>query len=1076
VNFSLPKFSLQHPIAVLMLLTSLVTVGVIACFKMPLKFLPEMDFPNVGCFIPYQGATPEQVEKEIAVPAEGEFRTIPGLKRISSTSNSDGCRLNMRFESGVDMATASAEVRDRVERLKLSLPKEVDRVLIFRHNSNSIPIMAVGLFRAGDDEEFVHLVRTIVQPRLSRLDGVAELQIFASKPEPEVLVEFDQNKLRNYNIPLYSVISQLQTANLNLPIGNLVDGQSKFYIRVTNEFHRPEDLGNILISKSGIRLKDVADVGFRTRDLEAHYDIDNKGGAFILIRKESEANTVQTCANVRDEIDRIKTDPIFAGTEEHIFFDQSSLIMTALNGLIDAGEGGGVLAIIVLYCFLVKLRPTLVVALAIPVSLVTALGFMYFAGMTLNLITMVSLIVAVGMLVDDAIVVIENVYRYRQAGLSPQESAARGTSEVGIAVTASTLTTIVVFIPVFYMQSGEMAAYMRQFAVPMTAALVASLIVAFTLIPMATSRMRDISVLNLFSSDSDEKNGDASSSQEPYSRLSFLPLWVRRAFSVHPITRIIRVYARCIDFVLRNRLASMLAILAILVITAIWPMRNVGMQDMPKLDMREVDVDVELDQNFDMAMANNTFDMLKDAVTKQKDELGIKNLFTRYDANGGVIEVFLKKVEEYPAGQEPPYSTEDVMNILWQRMPERTPGVRIRLSMPESSSSDGEKAMSVSVRMTGDDAVILNGLAERFRVLMSQVENISDVQVNQERVKQEVQLHVDGPRADSAGISPMIIARTVDVALRGNRLPYLKQGGREFSVWAQFREEDRKSKANLDNVSVVGSAGTLVPLDQLVSFDKAESPTSIFRIDGKNVILVTGKVSTDDLGKIQKDLNRVIASMALPLGYTIDLGDEFKELNTNVANFLATLSMAIILIYIVMAALFESLVLPLSILTSVPLAFIGVYWGMFLTGTALDTIGLIGCILMAGVVVKNGIVIVDHINLLRAGGMTRHDAVVQAGRDRFRPVIMTALTTILGVIPLAIESKAGSTVSFVSLGRAFCSGLTTGTILTLVIVPLFYTLIEDLTEWCYHFVSELSSIGGRKKDAPAQPETESLQP
>lgn len=1052
-----------------MLLASLVTVGIIACFRMPLKFLPEMDFPFVGCFIPYPGATPEQVEKEVAVPAEGEFRTIPGLKRISSTSNSDGCRINMRFESGVNMSTASAEVRDRVERLKLTLPKDVDKVLIFRHNSSSIPIMAVGLFRGGDEEEFIHLVRTVVQPRLARLEGVAELQIFASKPEPEVLIEFDQNKLRNYGIPLYAVITKLQTANLNLPVGNLLDGNAKFYVRVTDEFHRPEQLAEIVIADSGIRLKDVATVGFRTRELEAHFDIDNKGGAFILVRKESEANTVQTCANVRAEIEKIKTDPIFAGTEEHIFFDQSELIMTALNGLVDAGEGGGIMAIIVLYFFLLKFRPTIVVALAIPVSLVTALGFMYFAGMTLNLVTMVSLIVAVGMLVDDAIVVIENVYRYRQQGKSPEESAARGTTEVGIAVTASTLTTIVVFIPVFYMQSGEMSAYMRQFAVPMCAALMASLLVAFTLIPMSTSRMRDVSLLNLFSPDSGKD--DASPREE---RRRGFTGWLRRMFSVHPITRVIRVYANCIDLVLRNRLASIVAIMAVIALTIAWPMRNVGMQDMPKLDLHQVNVDVELDQNFDMAMANQTFSLIKDSISKQEEELGVKNLFTHYDASGGTIEVFLKKVEDYAAGTEPRYSTEDVMNILWQRLPERVPGVRIRLSMPEANSGEGEKAMSVSVRLTGDDADTLSDLAERFRLLMGQIPNISDCQVNQERVKQEVQLRVDGARADNAGISPMIIARTVDVALRGNRLPYLKQGGREFPVWAQFREEDRKSKANLDNVSVIGSAGTLVPLDQLVSFGKAESPTSIYRVDGKNVIQVSGKISTDNLSKVQTDLNRAIASMGLPLGYTVDLGDEFRELNTNVANFVTTLAMALILIYIVMAALFESLVLPLSILTSVPLAFIGVYWGMFLTNTALDTIGLIGCILMAGVVVKNGIVIVDHINLLRREGMPRHAAVVQAGRDRFRPVLMTALTTTLGVVPLAIESKSGSTVSFVSLGRAFCSGLVSGTVLTLIIVPLFYTIIEDLADWVFGFVGDLASLGSHEEqpldsaDADAQ--------
>jgi len=1055
-------------------LTSIVGLGIIACYRMPLKFLPEMDFPFISCFIPYVGATPEQVEKEVAIPTEGEFRTIPGLKRISSHSNSEGCRVGMRFESGVNMATASAEVRDRIERLKLTLPQEVDRVFIFRHSVNSIPVMALGLFRAGNEAEFVHLVRTVIEPRLARLDGVAEVTIFASTPDPEVLIEFDQNSLLTHNVPLYQVMTALQTANLNLPVGELLDGQTKFYVRVTDEFRRPEQIANLVVTANGLRLKDIARVGFRTREVEGHYDIDDKGGAFVLIRKESEANTVQTCRNVREEIERIKVDPVFVGTEEHIFFDQSEMILAALNGLIDAGKYGGLMAILVLYLFLLRIRPTLVVALAIPVSLVAALGFMFFIGMTLNLVTMVSLIVAVGMLVDDAIVVIENIYRHRHLGRGPVESAERGTTEVAIAITASTLTTIVVFIPVLYMQGGEMQSYMRQFAVPMTAALFASLFVAFTLIPMATSRMKDIRLLNLFRT---VPAGEGAQAGAPTLNLPEIPpdrsssfasralSLFRRVFRVHPITRLINVYARCLDVAVRRRLVSVSIIVVILAVTVYLPYQRVGMQDMPTMDMREVDVDVELDQNFDMAMASDVFRLLKDAIDKQREELGIKNLFTRYSAEGGLVEVYLKKAEDYPSGQEPPYSTEDVLNILWQRLPPRMPGVVVKLSLPEAGGVEGERARTVSVRLTGDDAATLEDLAERFKTLMESVPNASDVVVNSERVKQEVQLQIDGPRAENAGINPLIVARTVDVALRGNRLPYLKQGGREFPVWAQFREEDRKSRANLDNVAVIGLRGSLVPLNQLVTYSKAQSPSSIYRVDGKNVITVSAKMGTDDLMQVQRDLTRVMGSLGLPIGYTIDLGDEFAELDINVSNFATTLTMAIILIYIVMAALFESLLLPLSILTSVPLAFVGVYWGMYLTHTALDTVGLIGCILMVGVVVKNGIVIVDHTNLLRTEGMPRHEAVVQSGRDRFRPVMMTALTTILGVIPLAIAQTIGSAVSFVSLGRAFCSGLATGTVLTLIVVPLLYTIIEDLKDWVVAYFASLVSL---RKQQPAE--------
>lgn len=1056
MNLSLPGFALKHPVTIVMVAISILGLGVIAAYRLPLKFLPDMDFPFAGCFIPYPGATPEQVEREIAIPAEGLFRTISNIDRISTTSTSDGCRINMRFNSGTDMGVASAEIRDRIERLKLVLPAEIDRIFLHRHSSNAIPVMALGLFRAGDDAEFAHLVRTVAQPRLARIEGVAEVLVFASSPEPEVLIEFDQDRLRTHNVALYQVILMLQSSNLNFPVGNLEDGQTKFYLRVNNELSRPEAIGNLIVNPAGVRLKDVADVGFRTREIEGHYDIDGKGGAFIIIRKESEANTVSTCKAVREEITRIKQDPVFTGAEEFVFFDQSEMILAALNGLIDAGKLGGMLAIIILFLFLLRVRPTLVVALAIPTSLVTALVFMLFYGLTLNLVTMMSLIVAVGMLVDNAIVVLENIYRYYQMGYSPQESATRGAGEVAVAITASTLTTVVVFIPVLYMESGEMAAYMKEFAFPMAAALFASLLGALTLIPLALSRMKERKELyayklvrRLLQTCRKTLPPPAQSPSPRPPRFTGL-----RRLRVHPVSLAINAYSVALNHIMRRRLAAILAIALLLLLTGLFPYRRVGMQQMPTLDMREVDITVELDQNFNLDMAKTQFDQIKAAIDPQREELGITNVFTRYQPNGGAVEVHLIDPEE----GEPPYTTREVLSILSERLPRRLPGAELKFDVPEGTQ-DGSSSFYISLRMRGDDARRLAEYAEQLRDHLARVPDLSDVTVQSERARQEVQIQIDAPKAESEGVTPFIIARTVDIALRGNRLPYLKQGGREFPVWAQFREENRKSRDNLDNVAVIGGLGSLIPLNQLVMFNKAESPSTIQRIDAKNVVSIFAKLEIKNLLAVQQQLQKVVDDFPLPPGYSIQLGDEFRELATNMANFATTLGMAIILIYIVMAALFESMLLPLSVLTSVPLAFAGVYWAMFICGTPLDTVGLIGCILMVGVIVNNGIVIVDHINFLRAEGRNRFDAIIQAGRDRFRPVMMTALTTILGCVPLAIEFKAGGTVSFVSLGRALIGGLTVGTLLTLIVVPLLYSLIDDASAWFASYAASLTGLG-----------------
>jgi len=1047
MKMSLPRLALKHPITVIMLTISLVGLGVISCTRLPLTFLPSMDFPFLTVMIPYAGATPEQVEKEIAIPAEGEFGTVPQVRRISTTSDTGGCRVGMQFESNTDMSVASAEVRDRIERLKLVLPHEVERVMIYRHSSNSMPVMALGLFRAGEERDTSHLIRTVIQPRLARLDGVAEVRVHTSKPEDEVLIEFDQDQLRSHNVGLFNLVNMLESANINFPAGELTEGTTKYYLRVADEFRRPEDIGDIVIGPNALRISDVAEVSFRSRDPEGRYDVDDKGGAFVIISKESEANTVDVCQAIKDELERLKADPEMAGFDQLVFFDQSKMILSALNGLIDAGQTGAILATLVLFLFLLRLAPTLVVALSMPISLIGAFVFMFFSGMTLNVITMMSLIVAVGMLVDDAIVVLENIYRYYQHGLDSVEAACRGAEEVGVAITAATLTTAVVFVPVLYMEGGQMPVFMKQFAWPMTMALAGSLLTALTIIPLVLSRMRKPKTrLYLF------KTGDAA---EPDAKTNWLAL-----LKTHPLNAVIEVYARVLRLVMRKRVESAALVILVLTMTVAVPMQKVGMKQMAELDMREVNLKIEFDQTLTSDMADQIFGEIKSAVNLQRDELGIRNVFAMSTASGGSIDLYLNTKEdlEKDPAKTMPYTTQEVIDILTARLPKRIPGCRINLWLPHGGQ-EGGSANSLSLRLRGDDSKLLSEYSQRLKELVAALPDIQEVTVNTETQRQEYQLQIDEARAQQAGVTPLVVARTVDMALRGNRLPNLKQAGREYRVWAQFREEDRKNRDNLDNVATMGEKGGLVPLSQLVNYTKADSPSAVERIDGKNVLSLTIKTDAKDLTGVRKKLDQLIDNFQLPLGYSVDHGDELVELEMNQSNYITTLFLALILVYIVMSALFESVFLPISILVTVPLAFVGVYWTLYMTATPLDTVGLIGCVLMVGVIVKNGIVIVDHINFLRNEGQSRLDAIVQAGRDRFRPVIMTALTTILGCVPIALSTNTESAVSYVSLGRAFIGGLVGGTMLTLVVVPLLYTLIDDVQEWSKDYLASLFSIG-----------------
>ncbi|MCP4644842.1 MAG: efflux RND transporter permease subunit [bacterium] len=1047
---SLPAIALKRPITVIMLVITVMGLGWIAYTKIPLEFIPRIDLPFIRCYIPYMGATPAQVENDVAIPAEGEFRTVSQLKRITTRSDMNGCDVTMMFEWNSDLNAATADLRDRIERLKLILPDEIERLFIRKFSSSSLPIMAFALGRKGDAEEFTHLVRTVLQPRLTRIDGVADVSVFGT-PQKEVLIEFDQNRLRSRHLSLYQVVTALQTSSVNVSVGELEDGHTKYFVRASDEFTTPEELAQLVVGPDALRLRDVADVGYRSRERETHFAIDGNTGTFILIRKESESNTINTCAAVHEVLDGLKEDLLFKDTDRFMFMDQGELITNALDGLKLAGKYGGSLALLVLFLFLRRVRPTIMVALAIPSSLVVSLVFMFFAGMTLNIVTMISMIIAVGMLVDNSIVVMENIYRYNEMGYAPAESAKRGASEVGLAITAATLTTVVVFIPILYLESGEMSNYMKLFAAPVTVALAASLVIALTVMPLAASHMRPRNELwaarkmNVLATTPGRHMWIVNLAIGGWKFCKAVANAMRGRFS--------GAHQWCLAWAIHWRLATVGVLAIVGIVTIAVPMRMMKRQSEPTVDTREVELDIELDQNFDPDQLEGFFEMVGGVIDDQREELGIKNVFNHYSKTGGSFYIYLDTDDDLPPGAEFPFTTKEVREILWQRMPTNTPGAEFQFSIAEAS--EGSK-LGFAVRMRGDDADVLNTYADRFRELLAQIDNVREVKADVEREEQEVQIKINDTLAEQAGVSPFVIARTVDFALRGTRLTYLKQSGREIPVWAQFREEDRKTKANLDNVGILTQTGELVPVNRLVDYGKAKSAKSINRVDGKNVVTVLAKTYSADLSGVMRDLRLLIDQFEMPAGYTVQLGDELLDMESDMSNFVTALVMAVILIYLVMGALFESYLLPLSILTTVPLAGIGVLWAMYLTGTAVDTIALIGSILMVGIIVNNGIVIVDHVNQLRRGGMERRRAILQAGRDRFRPVMMTASTTILGCVPLAVGGKMAGEVEFGSLGVALIGGLTVGTLLTLFIVPVFYTLIDDFRMWFRDFFSSLA--------------------
>lgn len=678
---------------------------------------------------------------------------------------------------------------------------------------------------------------------------------------------------------------------------------------------------------------------------------------------------------------------------------------------------------------------------------------MFLSDMSMNLISMVSMIIAIGLLVDNSIVVVENIIRYRHLGFDRLESARQGANEVSLAVTAGTATTWVVFLPLFFMEMGRMRVFMREIAIPLTVALGASLVIALTLIPLTMSRMH------------------ARHESKTFSRFSHISVknlpGLRQLFAMRLPDRLASVYTFILASALRWRLASFLLLGAMIVGTYLIPFKRVEMEEMVTLDTRRVDFELRFDQNFTIPMAQETISLIESRIEAMRDELGIKNVFHFFDQEEGRIEVYLYTTDDDPKWKHPPYSTDEVLAVLEKTIPERIPGVKVELEV--AAADEGGDESGIRVRMRGDDAERLEQFAEQFKFYLAAIEDIDNVVLDTSEEKQEIRLDIDEDLSGRRGISPLVIAQTVDAALRGARLPFMKHSGREIPVWVQFREEDRKRKENLENIAVFGTDQEATELNQLVDYSKAPSPAAIHRVNGKNTVTLIARAATDRMTTIRNEVMRAIERFEMPTGYTIEIGEGLEELQKNMLNFSTALFMAVILIYLVMCSLFESYLFPLSILTTVPISFVGVYWLFFVTGTGMDMVTLIGCILMVGLIVNNGIVIVDYINQMRDRYGDRDQAILRAGLDRLRPVMMTAITTILGVLPLA-TAVAGGAVAFRGLGRAIIGGMTLGTVLTLLVVPLFYATLDDISGWTRNFIASLLHAP-QPEPAPEEGET-----
>ena len=1019
----LPRLAVHRPVTILVTFLAILVVGFIAFQQIPIELLPTgFQPPFLGVWIPYRNANPREVEEQIARPVEEQVRTIAGIRKVETYSGSDGCWVWLEFSQGTDMKLAYDQLRDRMERARSELPDDLERYFLRRFGRNDQPVIFLALTLPENVEDPYYLVEHFVKRPIERIDGVANIDVWGVY-QKSIQILIDQNKVKAYHINLFQVVSQLRKDNFTISSGWVSEAGKKYLIRSLGKFRSLEDIRNIPLNRKGIRLKDVAEVVYDVPERTWYQRINGKSAFKMEIYKESLANTVALSRKLKEVLNRdISHLPALKGADIKILFDQGELIEDSIQNLMDTALWGGLFALLVLYFFLRQFRITLIMAIAIPLSVLISLTIIYFIGWTLNTVTMMGLMISVGMVVDNAIVVLENIYRKRTEGLPAQQASVVGASEVALAVTMATLTTVVVFLPMILIKDeiGFFSFYLKRVGLPVIFALLASLFVALVLIPLSATRFV---------------------ARKPS------PEW-------NIIGKARKVYLNLLSKVLAHRADAVIAILIITLFTFFFLIPHTPKSDTNSGNISDFRLIFDLPKNYTLEDANIFFRAVEDTIFAHATEYDVKAVDVRFRKTRGRIRVFLNPPPKeqwyqviYRWGKkilglktDTRMNREAVLEDLKKRLPKRA-GVTFRTSW--RGSQEGGDEGTVSIMLYGDDTGKLVELAEEVKRRMSLLPGVISVETDRETGGDEIRVMINREAARRNAINPDQVAFTLMYAVRGITLPRFHSGDREIEVRIQLQEKDRQNLNQLRNITFTNRNGKPVPLSALAKFHIDKGFGQIPRENGKTFLAVKAKTMRKNLGRISREIDAIMKDFRMPYGYSWEKGRRFRFMRQQNMNFVYSMYIAVVFVFLLMGILFESFILPLSVLVSIPLSLFGAYLMLYLTGTPQDIMAGIGMIILVGVVVNNAIVLIDMINRRRQEGRTRLEAILDAGAHRFRPILMTSFTTIGGLLPMALGNAALIGTPYQPMGLTLIGGLFTSTFLTLLAVPVFYTLFDD---------------------------------
>ena len=1018
---NLPGFSVRRPVFTTMITLIVIIMGLFSLDRLKIDLLPSIELPTISIRTNYDGASPEVMERLVTQIIEEIVGTVPGVVEMTSQSSEGSSTVRVTFSWGTDVDMAALDVQAKLEDEINELPDDVGRPRVSKWDIAGFPVVILGISSNLDPVELTELVENQVRYRFGRVPGVAQVDLFGGFNR-EVRVELDPDRIKALRLPLNQVLQAIRNANIDLPTGKIVRGRYELTLRAPAEFTSLDQIRNTIIFRqegAAVTLGQIAKVLDTYEKPTRIVRVNGQRGLHVGIRKQADANTVEVANAVLEEIDEVNR--AFPQISVVPIINQGNFIERSIANVARSVLYGGGLSVLVLLFFLRNIRSTVVISLAIPISVIATFALIYFGGFTLNMMTLGGLALGVGMMVDSSVVVLENIFRRREEDHeSPRIAAVNGAREVGPAIVAATITTLVIFLPLVFVR-GVAGILFQELSYVIVFALICSLLVSLTLLPMLASRLL-------------EAPGQRGKNHSP--RIRSLMTRADELFKNLDIG-----YRSLLLRVLRHRLLTVFMALTLLGASLLL-LPFIGSEFLPPSDKGEVRVSGEMAIGTRLGVIDQQARKMEEIVYAAVPEAVSRVI--RMGASGWRPGDAVKaniRLSLVPASERDRSNTE-IAEDLRQKLDGRIPGMTIRTRAPQGQFLlerilGGIEGITIEIR--GFDLPTLDMLAARTALLIEDIPGITDIETSKEAGLPQQEIRVDRDKAADLGLSVRDVVTVLETSIAGSKAGEYRAEGNSYRIFVQLEDAENRSLDEILDLTLTTASGDQVSLRNLVRDSSGLGPILINRKDQQRIVTVQANVAGRDLGSVAEDVQAVIERIPRPVGYDLMVAGNFEEQQKAFRDLMTSLLLALLLVYMVLACQYESLRDPFVVMASVPVAAVGVLLILFLTGTTLNLQSYIGCIMLGGIVVNNAILLVDQTGKLRSDGMKVNEAVAEAGRRRLRPILMTSLTTILALTPLALGVGEGADAQ-APLARAVVGGLGGSALITLVLIPAVYSL------------------------------------